>query len=109
MNPIQSYNQVYYVEVPKGVSANPIAIRPEIYADQVQWQDTSKGKVLKLGKVENLAGLTKSPPDSLVIISKEGQRYKLTKLTLDIYNEKVKKGLLAIHPLHPIKKCKRIT
>jgi hypothetical protein len=97
MNPFHRYEQVYFVEVPNGDLANPIAIRPKIFENKVQWQDTARGKVLYSAQVVIPKNLTDAPPDLIEIVTREGNRYKLLKLTLDIYNAKLKSTVVK-HP-----------
>jgi hypothetical protein len=81
-------NQVYYVETTG--HANPVAIKPEIKASKIIWMDTSKGKVVSLGKIDNIEILKKGILDVIEVTSERGEHYTLRKLTLQLYNEKVK-------------------
>ena len=83
------YNQAYYVEAT--TTANPVAIRPEISDARITWMDTSKGKVVELGTIDNIESLQQEPsPDVFEVTSVRGEHYTLRKLTLKLYNEKVK-------------------
>ncbi len=93
-SPIFHYDQVYYVESLEGNPVNPVAIRPEIFDSHVQWLDTSKGKVVELSKIDNMDQLGKAPPDVIKITAKNGEHFTLVKLTLDVYNEKVKNRVM---------------
>lgn len=88
------YEQAYYVEGPPNMPLNPIAIRPTITESIVEWADTSKGRTLNLGEVKNLKSFGETPPEVIDITTQEGQHIKLVKLTLEIYNKKVKKRVI---------------
>lgn len=84
------YNLVYYVDAPEIAYVNPIAIRPEIHEDMVLWEDTGRGKIVYLGEIKNIHKLSNGPPETLEITSREGRKYLLKKLTLEIYNKNVR-------------------
>src|SRR5262245_47040829 len=88
--PLFKFERAYFVETATTNPVNPVAIRPESFENRVQWMDTSKGKVVLLGKVENIDKFEKKPPDLIELTSKEGERYRLHNLTLDLYNKRVK-------------------
>jgi hypothetical protein len=90
IGPIYKFDMVYFVETSSRNTANPVAIRPEIYDSRVQWMDTSKGKIIKLGTINDLDHMSNSAPEVIEITSEKGEHYRLVKLTLDIYNNKVR-------------------
>lgn len=81
-------NHVYYVETPG--HTNPVAIKPEIKSSKITWMDTSRGKVVPLGSIDNIENLQKGVFDLIEVTSERGEHYTLRKLTLKLYNEKVK-------------------
>lgn len=89
-----SFNQVYYVQADPGNPVNPVAIRPEIFDDHIQWMDTSKGKIVRLERVDNIESFGNTTPDVIKITGKGGEHYTLKKLTLDIYNTNVKSRVM---------------
>lgn len=84
------FEQVYYVEASNGGYANPVAIRPGIYEDRVEWEDTSKGKIVYLGKINDLNQTGNTPPDLIEITSNDGRFYRLQKLTNHLYENNVR-------------------
>jgi hypothetical protein len=83
------YNQVYYVES-EDTLVNLIAICPEVYDSRIQWQDTSKGKVVALRKITlDEQDPYTDLPNIIHVESIDGRKYTLIKLTIDIYNDKV--------------------
>jgi hypothetical protein len=88
--PLFQYNSVYYVESSGDKILNPVAIRPEIFKDRIQWLDTNRGTIIKLGKIDNLDLINgQSSPELIEITSAREDHYRLIKLTLDIYNNQV--------------------
>ena len=81
-------NQVYYVETT--CNANPVAIKPEIKPSRIQWMDTSKGKVVPLGKINNIEALKKGAFDVIEVTSAEANIIHYVSLRYNSYNEKVK-------------------
>lgn len=85
--------KVYYVHSkdPK-VLLNPIAIRPYVLGDRVEWEDTDRGGYIKFEKIEI------SPSHRQIkITGKNSEVVLLTLLTLKIYNERLK-HLVGGHP-----------
>ena len=94
MNSIHHYDQVYFVEAPKNMPMNPVAIRPEIFESKVHWLDTSRGVILELGQIDNMDTLDETPPEVIEITTQKGYHIRLKKLTLDIYNKSVKSRVM---------------
>lgn len=93
------FRGVYYLES-QNPYMNPIAIVPEITPpDYVAWNDTSNGRILRFKKilldgVELKGNLEKfvvgdKLPKIIEFVAKDGQIYKLVKLTLPLFNEKL--------------------
>lgn len=90
-----NFNSVYYLES-QNPNMNPIAIRPELTpSNYAAWEDTSNGRIIRFSKIllndqeiqEEAIGLS---PERIEIIDLNGQSYKLVKLTVAIFNEKLK-------------------
>lgn len=86
---------VYYVES-QNPGFNPIAIRPKIKEDQVEWEDTGHGRAVSYSKLffddKAVVPFLEAPviaPQRIKVVSKEGKTIELTKLTLDIFKSKV--------------------
>lgn len=94
MNPVNSmkYEDVYYVEAENKKHLNPIAIRPKIFEDHIEWDDTSRGGFAKYKeiKMEPSSGGSKENPNKIIVKTNEGDRIIFCRLNLDIYNDKVK-------------------
>ena len=88
---IHKYSQVYYAENLDGKEINPVAIRPEIRPNVVFWEDTSRGRMVKGTTILNEAVLGDAPPDVIEIASDREGRFRLEKLTKDVYDSKVKR------------------
>lgn len=83
---------VYYVESTE--LTNPIAIRPTVTGGIIWWEDTSRGTSvdfadLKFDGKGYVDSLSRSPT-TIAIVSSDNNTYLLTKLTLKLYNEKLK-------------------
>lgn len=76
-------NHAYYVEAPKDYPTNPVAIRPKVQGDIILWEDTSRGKTLRVQEI-------KESPNRIDITTKDGLTYSLILLTKDLYDKKVK-------------------
>lgn len=80
------FNHVYYVErAENGPPFNPIAIRPRIYVDRIEWEDTSNGARISFKEIE-----VGQDQKKIKIISKEGYVVILSILTLALFDEKVR-------------------
>lgn len=91
INPDITYNRVYYVE--SSELRNPIAIRPHLINEYMEWEDTSRGSHAKIKKIRFTPFSKKDPksiPDKIEIVTMEGEIVTLHKLTLNLYNDKVK-------------------
>jgi hypothetical protein len=90
MQPVLFYNAVYYVECPTKV-LNPIAIRPHISSKEARWEDTSRGTTVRIIKaVIHQTSEKSSPPPRISLTTDKNDVVELSKLTLKIYNEKLK-------------------
>lgn len=90
--PVQ-YEQVYYVEtMGSNDEYNPIAIKPRITGKKMIWNDTAHGVAIKVSKILLFNGKdTKDEtPDTICIQTDHNIGLKLTKLTLEVYRDKVK-------------------
>lgn len=86
---------VYYMES-QNPNMNPIAIRPGLTPpDYVAWEDTGNGRIVRFSKIlfDGQEPETIAPdriPEKIEITSQDGNDYKLVKLTIQIFNEKLK-------------------
>lgn len=89
---------VYYLES-KNTRMNPIAIRIEFKKpDYIAWEDTGNGRILHAAKVImdgrpidfNTPMAPQKMPEQIEITSKNGEQFKLVKLTARIFNEQLK-------------------
>ncbi len=89
------YEMVYYVYSDNRLF-NPIAIRPQIAGKTITWGDTSRGTYLEIKEIELIPEAEKlpvaeeNPPREIVIITPDGSRIKLVKLTKDVYEQYVR-------------------
>lgn len=86
---------VYYVES-QNPGFNPLAIRLQIKEDQVEWEDTGHGRAVSYSKLffddKAVVPSLETPtiaPNRIKVISRDGKTIELTKLTLDIFKNKV--------------------
>ena len=86
-----SYEQVYYAETTnRDRPLNLIAIRPKIEGDHIEWEDTSWGTRFEVMSIQFKQEKTDLFPQQIIISLKNGEAITLQKLTLSIYDEKVK-------------------
>lgn len=90
------FQGVYYLES-RNPHMNPIAIRPEITPpDYVAWEDTGHGRVVRFssitadGQAVEIAEKLKKIPDRIEFTAKDGQVFVLVKLTVKVFNAKLK-------------------
>ena len=94
-------SQVYFVQSTDDPAANPVAIRPAVYENRIEWGDTAHGKVLVGAHVDNLADVAgQAAPDVIKITARDQKHYTLIKLTLEIYNKSVR-DIVAEKPEFP--------
>jgi hypothetical protein len=92
-NSIQ-FRGVYFLES-KNPNMNPIAIRPAATPpDYVSWEDTGHGRIIRFSKIlvdgKEIQDQPTEIPERIEITGQNGQVYQLVKLTLPIFNEKLK-------------------
>jgi len=90
-----TYEQVYYVDAPEKMHMNPVAIRPKIRENRIEWEDTSRGTTFRTKKIEILNPKTaeageKSVPNEIEILTGKDETITLQLLSLKIFNEKVR-------------------
>lgn len=89
------FNEVYFVESKPPKSAAMIAIRPEIQAEYMEWEDTNRGHYVNIDKIKVEPDMPDNDdgtftPDKILVVSREGEKFIFSKLTLDLYNQKVR-------------------
>jgi len=94
------YEDVYYAEIKDRLHSDeedmdPIAIRPYIKnKNEIEWGITSPsrwGKALRAKNIEVIPSIAVNQcPESIIVKSIEGNTIVLSRLTLDLYNQKVK-------------------
>src|ERR1700753_1007897 len=91
-----NFDGVYYLES-QNPHMNPIAIRPELTpSDYAAWEDTSNGRIIHFSKVildgQELQAEPAQPtvPNRIEFIDTKGQSFKLVKITVALFNEKLK-------------------
>lgn len=92
INPDVSFNGVYYVE--SSISREPVAIRPHLKNHFMEWGDTSRGSHVELDSIKFTPSPREQPgsiPEKIEILSKRGEKLTLIFLSLELYNNKVKK------------------
>ncbi|CRX37547.1 hypothetical protein [Estrella lausannensis] len=88
-NPVR-YEDVYYVEsLKKDSYINPIAIRPTIVGERIEWADTSRGTYRKFKQIQVMPENQLSP-ERINILAKDDEEITLTRMTLDVYNRFLK-------------------
>lgn len=87
--PVEVYG-VFYLEVDgKGKnSADPIAINIHVEGQKASWRDTRHGHTIHLKEWKKLN------ENSYEFIDKEGAIYRLSPLTLEIFNDKIKNSVV---------------
>lgn len=91
INPDVTYNQVYYVESPN--VRNPVAIRPHIKDDIIEWEDTGRGDYAAINKIRFTPSPKEHPetiPEKIEVITPQGEPITLHRLTLQLYNDEVR-------------------
>lgn len=89
-NPPVQYEDVYYVESAKKDSViNPIAIRPTIVGERIEWADTSRGTYRKFKQIQIIPE-NQGSPEKIHILAKDDEQITLVRLTLDVYNRFLK-------------------
>ena len=89
------FNGVYYLES-QNPMMNPIAIRPELTPpNYIAWEDTSNGRILSFANIlingQEFQTEIKDIPTHITIIDLNGETYSLVKLTLAIFNDRLRK------------------
>lgn len=89
------FDGVYYLES-QNPNMNPIAIRPELTPPNwAAWEDTGHGRIIRCSNIlldgqELQAQPKELLPERIEIVDHNGQTFKLVKLTLALFNEKLK-------------------
>lgn len=90
------YNHVYYVEKQKGErSFSPVAIQPVVSGKRIEWQDTSRGICLEITNIN-----FEEDEEKIDIVTTDGEAITLVMLTLELYNEKVKRHVTGSPEFH---------
>lgn len=90
MIPSKMIEAVYYVECDDADEPiDPIAIRPTIQSHQVIWEDTGHGRVFHTTKIE-INTEDEMLPEKITIQTDKGYHITLVKMTLDLFDKKVK-------------------
>ena len=82
-------NAVYFVEAAHtDKHFNPIAIRPTIFNERCDWEDTSRGAFFYYEALEIIN--KNEPPKTIKLIGTDDSEVTLTLMTVNIFNSKVK-------------------
>lgn len=81
------FQQVYYVESKR--PRNPVGIRPYIEKDLIEWENTSSGSYVRFSKI-SITPQESKLPDEIKVITVDGEKITFRKLTLELYNQRVK-------------------
>lgn len=85
-SPLKQYDEVYYVETSsKNIPINPIAIRPSVQGNIIEWADTSRGTYRHFRHIK-LEPESRETPEKIHIQTDKKEEITLTRLTLDVYN-----------------------
>ena len=84
---------------------NPIAIRPELTPpNYIAWEDTSNGRILSFANIlingQEFQTEIKDIPTHITIIDLNGETYSLVKLTLAIFNDRLRKTVAGSEELN---------
>ena len=98
------FNGVYYLES-QNPMMNPIAIRPELTPpNYIAWEDTSNGRILSFANIlingQEFQTEIKDIPTHITIIDLNGETYSLVKLTLAIFNDRLRKTVAGSEELN---------
>lgn len=87
------YPHVYYVTTDTlELSFNPLAIRPTLQRDVICWEDTDHGKAVRFSHINKRGFLPNTKiPAPIEFTTFKGEIVTLSFLTLELYNECVKK------------------
>lgn len=95
MNQDTKYNGVYYVTSSRE-NLNPVAIRPTVRGNTIQWEDTSRGITLTFTQINSpsnpasTAQASQLLPEKIVLKTPGNDSVTLEKMSLVVYNRFVK-------------------
>lgn len=87
MSGIVTFNQVYIPTSSKGFDLGPVAIKPKILGNRIEWQDFNRCIY------KNFTDINTLDTKKIVLITPDHETITLIKLPLDIYNSTIRKVL----------------